>query len=678
MPVPASAEKIKPRITAARRRARRRLQRDSSSSGSDQSSSEEEEERSDDSGHEDDDFRQQFGPDLPPGDGNKGDKPGAAASALPLPPAKVTPKPKTRKERASLFSLFPSKKQRKALARSSTATMPEFGGKKGKIFDEYLSDFKSYAQSKGMPDLTEEWPLKELYISFDASTDADTLEINMPGHPLNGQTVPWDELYSYNKWVKNNIIHDKALVGEIKKNLKGAARDFLRGQSEKTLASAHLLLKAMIKRYHISADNKANHMQVVAQKLLHLGYNSSGIDEHNDKCRQILSDAKECNLGGIPENFIRQIYLKSLPTPQWDSFKLKMSGQDGFMIEIDSDTGERKTRQKSVDELMDAASQHKAMGFLPDDGERQNEAAFGAREKKDTGKGKKPQPAPKPRPVKDTDHLVCDNKKCGMKGHLRRWCTKPGGGLADASSEFKTQYYGLMRAFSQTKGAPRRPRRVPSSVAEPRTEAAYAAQIAQLEAKASRQKEQLTAANRKLRDIYKNGDSGGEDEPASKKARFDPYTGDRLFLAGEHALIAASDDKEDETTVYIDSMATSNFVAPNVDLSKAKTVNGPEVSIADGSSIKVKKTGLLDGLITAKGGRHGAESQLSHSFPCKTGPEFAHNLMSVKYWTGIGARVNFEKGNCYIAKATGEAPTEEHIPFDDVEGGYALRIQRKE
>ena len=62
MAVPASAEKIKPRITAAMRRARRRSQRDSSSSGSDQSSSEEEEERSDDSGHEDDDFRQQFGP----------------------------------------------------------------------------------------------------------------------------------------------------------------------------------------------------------------------------------------------------------------------------------------------------------------------------------------------------------------------------------------------------------------------------------------------------------------------------------------------------------------------------------------------------------------------------------------------------------------------------------------
>ena len=85
-------------------------------------------------------------------------------------------------------------------------------------------------------------------------------------------------------------MYDKALVGEIKKNLKGAARDFLRGQSEKTLASAHLLLKAMIKRYHISADNKANHMQVVAQKLLHLGYNSSGIDEHNDKCRPQITE----------------------------------------------------------------------------------------------------------------------------------------------------------------------------------------------------------------------------------------------------------------------------------------------------------------------------------------------------------------------------------------------------
>ena len=124
-------------------------------------------------------------------------------------------------------------------------------------------------------------------------------------------------------------------------------------------------------------------------------------------------------------------------------------------------------------------------------------------------------------------------------------------------------------------------------------------------------------------------------------------------------------------------MATSNFVGPNVDLSKAKTVSGPEVSIADGSSIKVKKTGVLDGLILAKGGRHGNESELNHSFPCKTGPEFAHNLMSVKYWTSIGCRVNFEKDNCYIAKATGEAPKAEHIPFDDIEGGYALRIKQR-
>ena len=34
--------------------------------------------------------------------------------------------------------------------------------------------------------------------------------------------------------------------------------------------------------------------------------------------------------------------------------------------------------------------------------------------------------------------------------------------------------------------------------------------------------------------------------------------------------------------------------------------------------------------------------------------------MSVKHWTGIGARVNFENGNCYIAKATGEISQKSH------------------
>ena len=67
-----------------------------------------------------------------------------------------------------------------------------------------------------------------------------------------------------------------------------------------------------------------------------------------------------------------------------------------------------------------------------------------------------------------------------------------------------------------------------------------------------------------------------------------------------------------------------------------------------------------------------------HSFPCKTGPDFAHNLMAVKYFTDqLGARVNFEKGNCYITKeGLGEKPKGKHIPFEDQKYGYALRIKR--
>ena len=129
----------------------------------------------------------------------------------------------------------------------------------------------------------------------------------------------------------------------------------------------------------------------------------------------------------------------------------------------------------------------------------------------------------------------------------------------------------------------------------------------------------------------------------------------------------------------MDSMATSNFVAPSVPLSKAKKVNGPKVNIADGSHIMVKKTGKLQGQVAAKGGRHGKQKMLKMSFPCKTGPDFAHNLMSVKYWTDVaGARVNFEKGNCYIAKADGKKPGGEHIPFEDIKGGYALRIAKRD
>ena len=42
------------------------------------------------------------------------------------------------------------------------------------------------------------------------------------------------------------------------------------------------------------------------------------------------------------------------------------------------------------------------------------------------------------------------------------------------------------------------------------------------------------------------------------------------------------------------------------------------------------------------------------------------------------ARVNFEKGNCYITKADGKKPGGEHIPFEDIKGGYALRIAKRD
>ena len=51
---------------------------------------------------------------------------------------------------ASLLSLFPSKKQRKELRLSSTAKYPTFDGTKGKVFDEYMMDFTSVAESKGL------------------------------------------------------------------------------------------------------------------------------------------------------------------------------------------------------------------------------------------------------------------------------------------------------------------------------------------------------------------------------------------------------------------------------------------------------------------------------------------------------------------------------------------------
>ena len=46
-----------------------------------------------------------------------------------------------------------------------------------------------------------------------------------------------------------------------------------------------------------------------------------------DTLLSLCINSKLLGLGVIPEKFIRQIYLKSLP-PQWNSFKLKQSGEN--------------------------------------------------------------------------------------------------------------------------------------------------------------------------------------------------------------------------------------------------------------------------------------------------------------------------------------------------------------
>ena len=156
--------------------------------------------------------------------------------------------------------------------------------------------------------------------------------------------------------------------------------------------------------------------------------------------RKILADTEEVGLGVIPEKFIRQIYLKSLP-PQWNSFKLKQSGHDGKVVDLSS--GTRVMRERNMEELMEAASEHKAMGHLPDDDEHPHQKAFLTGEKNKY---------PSPQKIGSTtthQDLVCSNPKCGMRGHTIRFCTKEGGGLAKASSEWKKEYFRLVREYGR-------------------------------------------------------------------------------------------------------------------------------------------------------------------------------------------------------------------------------------
>ena len=125
----------------------------------------------------------------------------------------------------SLLSLFPSKKQRKELKANSSAKIPTFNGTKGKVFDDYLMDFKSVVQSRGLPDYTKGWVLNTIHVPMDAEGASITqFKLNMPDHPHHGKVLRKSELSTYNKWVLNNKIMDKAIVGEIKNALTGIKR----------------------------------------------------------------------------------------------------------------------------------------------------------------------------------------------------------------------------------------------------------------------------------------------------------------------------------------------------------------------------------------------------------------------------------------------------------------------
>ena len=68
-----------------------------------------------------------------------------------------------------------------------------------------------------------------------------------------------------------------------------------------TKNSAHKLLLALTKRFHITVSNKHSHFHTTTETLLNLQFNGKDIDTHNDRVRKILADTEEVGLGVIPE-----------------------------------------------------------------------------------------------------------------------------------------------------------------------------------------------------------------------------------------------------------------------------------------------------------------------------------------------------------------------------------------
>ena len=566
-------------------------------------------------------------------------------------------------------------------ARTRVEVKPYSGQKTNKAFDLWEENTLAIPKARGQPFMFSVWPYHRIgsaELPFPQGyTAGDPVPINMEGHPLNGQNLAGDQIEEYNKNVKATIDQDRAFAAEITTKLTGQARDWLISLPAGTKDSARSLMAALKRRFHVTAANQSSYVSQTGMKIMNLK-NAVGdfksIEHFNDSVRIIISDAKKCQLG-LQDDFLKLVYLKALPAG-WNSFRLKMSGIDG-KISLHDGT----LRTKTLEEVMESACDHAAQGLVKQDGdERTHEAAFFTKQK-----GKRGADAiSSGEYATEMSQLLCTNPKCGRVGHIAAICCQKGGGLAGTTKEFRDTFFSSTRAYTRTgekKGQRGGYNKKGAKPADRRTERAFQAKIGELEDKIGHQKQEIGRLLKK-RDAH-------APEKREQEPRFDKFTGERLFIASEHQLTEVMPQPIRETamrattgtagnnkemTIWIDSMASSNFVAAGSGLVDTKEVEYP-VQLADGSNIPVTTEGKLKARLVAQGGIHGAGANPMLTIPCKTGPNFAHNLMSVKYWIDRGAAVHFESGNCYIEEARNKKPKHSHIPFEDRDEGFALRLK---
>ena len=76
--------------------------------------------------------------------------------------------------------------------------------------------------------------------------------------------------------------------------------------------------------------------------------------------------------------------------------------------------------------------------------------------------------------------------------------------------------------------------------------------------------------------------------------------------------------------------------------------------------------------------------RLEQGLPRPIGPALPPDLLQQRLLDAeqrrlddIAEQYQLGAGNCYITRADGKKPEGEHIPFEDIKGGYALRIAKR-